>query len=307
MERVYLEQAITDLLTIDDFVRWAVSRFNANDIYYGHGTDNPHDEASLLMAYVVNLPYAALQDVGHCRLTTRERTLMVELVARRIRERIPAAYLTQQAWFAGLSFYVDERVLIPRSPIAELIENGFTPWLTEAPQRILDLCTGSGCIAIACAYAFPEAMVDATDLSADALAVAEQNIEQHQLQHQVTPIQSNLFGELSGQKYDLIVTNPPYVDAEDMSDLPDEYRHEPELGLAAGEDGLVLVDQLLLEAAEHLTENGILVCEVGNSMLALEAKYPQTAFVWVEFERGGDGVFMLNREQLAAHRQHYGE
>lgn len=278
----------------------------AAQLFYGHGNPNAVEDARALLGYVLRLTPDELIDARHCRLTTDEKQQYLALLEQRIEQRIPVAYITQQAWFAGLPFYVDERVLVPRSPFAELIEQGFQPWLQQSPQRVLDLCTGSGCIAIACAYAFPEAQIDAVDLSSDALLVAEQNIAEHGLEHQVVPIESDLFEQIPQQKYDLIVSNPPYVDAEDMSDLPAEFHHEPELGLAAGDDGLVLVDKMLMQAADHLTEEGLLFCEVGNSMPALQEKYPLTPFLWVEFERGGDGVFVLSGQQLAEHREHYG-
>jgi len=278
----------------------------SQELYFGHGTINAVEEARVLLGHIIQLTPDELVDARHCRLTRDEKGDYLQLLKQRIELRKPAAYLTHEAWFAGLPFYVDERVLVPRSPIAELIENGFQPWLQQSPQRVLDLCTGSGCIAIACAYAFPEAQVDAVDLSTDALLVAEQNIAQHGLQQQVIPLKSDLFRELSGERYDLIVSNPPYVDDEDMADLPDEYQHEPVMGLAAGSDGLELVDKMLLEAADYLNDGGLLFCEVGNSMPALNEKYPETPFLWVEFERGGDGVFVLSREQLITHRSCYG-
>lgn len=278
----------------------------AQQLYFGHGNANAIEEARVLLGHITHLTPDELMDARHCRLTRDEKAAYFSLLKQRVELRKPSAYLTHQAWFAGLPFYVDERVLVPRSPIAELIEQGFQPWLQEQPQRILDLCTGSGCIAIACAYAFPDAQIDAVDLSTDALLVAEQNISDHGLQEQVFPLVSDLFKNLQGERYDVIVSNPPYVDADDMADLPEEYHHEPELGLAAGDDGLELVDKMLLEAADHLTDNGLLFCEVGNSMPALNEKYPDTAFVWVEFERGGDGVFVLSRQQLEQHRSRYG-
>ncbi|MBR9906434.1 MAG: 50S ribosomal protein L3 N(5)-glutamine methyltransferase [Gammaproteobacteria bacterium] len=284
-------------------MRWSVSTMQAADIYFGHGTDNAYSEAQLLLGHVTQLNFSQLDQFQSARLQDSEWQHFTKLVQQRIDERKPAAYLIGQAWFAGLPFVVDERVLVPRSPIAELIEQRFSPWLTDAPTRILDLCTGSGCIAIACAYAFEEAEVDALDLSLDALAVAEQNIAMHDLEHRVIPIQSNLYDAIPKQRYDLIVTNPPYVDAEDMADLPDEFHHEPELGLAAGDDGLDLVRTILREAPDHLTENGWLVCEVGNSMVALAEEFPEVPFEWVRFEHGGDGVFVLSYQDLIKYHQ----
>lgn len=219
------------------------------------------------------------------------------LVRRRIEERVPAPYLIGEAWYCGLPYLVDERVLIPRSPIAELIEQQFRPWLTGQPQRILDLCTGSGCIGIACAMQFPQAQVELLDLSFDALAVAEANIQRLEVDDRVMALQSDLFSAASG-RYDLIVSNPPYVDADDMACLPDEFHHEPELALAAGDDGLDLVHVLLKQARQYLTDDGVLVVEVGNSWPALAAAYPQLPFQWQEFERGGHGVFVLKAADL---------
>lgn len=288
-------------ITLHDALRWSVSTMQAADIYFGHGTDNAYSEAQLLLGHVTQLDFTQLEQFQTARLQDHEWQHFHDLVQQRINERKPAAYLIGQAWFAGLPFVVDERVLVPRSPIAELIDQRFAPWLNAEPTRILDLCTGSGCIAIACAYAFPEAEVDALDLSIDALAVAEQNIAMHDLEQRVIPMQSNLYDAIPKQRYDLIVTNPPYVDAEDMADLPDEFRHEPELGLAAGDDGLDLVRTILREAPAHLTEHGWLVCEVGNSMVALAEAFPQVPFEWVEFAHGGDGVFVLSYADLVAH------
>ncbi|WP_228759519.1 MULTISPECIES: 50S ribosomal protein L3 N(5)-glutamine methyltransferase [Idiomarina] len=285
-----------------DALRWAVSAMQQADVYFGHGTDNAHSEAQLMLAHVTHLQFQQLNDYLSAHLTAAEWQQFSDLVNERISTRKPAAYLVGQAWFAGLPFVVDERVLVPRSPIAELIEQQFATWLTQPPQRILDLCTGSGCIAIACAYAFADAEVDALDISLEALAVAEENIAMHELEQRVFPIQSNLYDAIPKQRYDLIVTNPPYVDADDMDDLPEEFHHEPELGLAAGEDGLDLVRTILREAPDHLTEQGVLICEVGNSWVALAHEFPQVPFEWIEFERGGDGVFMLRYADLVACR-----
>ncbi|MEX1222028.1 MAG: 50S ribosomal protein L3 N(5)-glutamine methyltransferase [Idiomarina sp.] len=295
------DDAVADLRSVEDLLRFCVSALQQAEVFYGHGTDNALDEARVLVSHALSLDYAQLKAFRASRLTRSERQSILALLAERIESRKPAAYITNQAWFCQLPFYVDYRVLVPRSPIGELIEKQFTPWLHSSPERILDLCTGSGCIAIACAYAFPDAEVDALDISTDALAVAEHNVSEHDLEDRVFPMQSDLYSTIEGVKYDLIVTNPPYVDAEDMADLPDEFRHEPELGLAAGDDGLDLVRTILREAPEHLTEQGILICEVGNSMLALAETFPQVPFTWLEFERGGDGVFLLNYQDLVTH------
>ncbi|PIJ51604.1 ribosomal protein L3 N(5)-glutamine methyltransferase [Erwinia sp. OLTSP20] len=305
MDKIFVEEAVSELHTIQDMLRWAVSRFSAAGLWYGHGTDNPWDEAVQLVLPTLYLPPDIPQDMYPARLTISERQRVVERIIRRVKEFIPVAYLTNKAWFCGHEFYVDERVLVPRSPIGELIGNNFAGLLPASPAHILDMCTGSGCIAIACAYAFPQAQVDAVDLSAEALAVAELNIQQHAMQHQVTPMRSDLFNALPPLAYDLIVTNPPYVDAEDMNDLPDEYRHEPEIGLAAGEDGLALVKRILAHAADYLSPQGVLICEVGNSMVHMMAQYPDIPFTWLEFEQGGDGVFMLTRDQIVDAQPHF--
>lgn len=301
MESTNFNELAIELKTIKDWQRYAVTEMNQADVYFGHGATDAWQEANLLLASVTALSFPELIEVADCRLTSFEKQAFWHLLQKRIEQRIPASYLTQQAWFAGLPFFVDERVLVPRSPISELIEQHFEPWLTQPPLRLLDLCTGSGCIAIACAYAFPEAEIDALDISEDALVVADINIQEHGLQHQVTPIQSDGFNAVKGERYDLIVTNPPYVDSDDMADLPAEYRHEPELGLAAGNDGLDLVRRILREAPDQLTEQGILVCEVGNSQVHMQELWPEVPFIWVEFVRGGDGVFVINREQLLQH------
>jgi ribosomal protein L3 glutamine methyltransferase len=297
-----IDEAIRELHSIHDWLRWSVSQFNKAHIYFGHGTDNPWDEAALLLAHSLDMARIT-ENLLPLRMTSSEAKVFCDLLLQRIEQRIPAAYLTQQAFFCGLSFYVDERVLVPRSPIGELISRSFEPWFKEhEPARILDLCTGSGCIAIACAKQFPNAEVDALDISEDALDVAIFNIEQHELEHQVFPMLSDGYNAIKGQTYDLIVTNPPYVDAEDMADLPDEYHHEPELGLASGHDGLELTRRILSEAAEHLNDGGWLICEVGNSMIALQELYPDLPLQWLEFERGGLGVFAISKADLVKHQ-----
>jgi ribosomal protein L3 glutamine methyltransferase len=298
LDKIFVDEAVSELHTLQDMIRWTVSRFNAANLFYGHGTDNAWDEAVQLILPTLYLPIDVPPHVLNSRLTSSERLRVVERVIKRIKDRTPVAYLTNKAWFCGLEFFVDERVLVPRSPIGELIQAQFEPWLVNEPTRIMDLCTGSGCIAIACAHAFPDAEVDAIDISADALQVAEQNIQDHGLEQQVFPIRSDLFRDLPKEQYDIIVTNPPYVDQEDMNSLPDEFKHEPELGLAAGTDGLKLVRRILANAPHYLTEKGILVCEVGNSMIHLMDQYPHIPFTWLEFENGGHGVFLLTREQL---------
>jgi ribosomal protein L3 glutamine methyltransferase len=292
------QQAIDELLTLGDMVRWTVSRMNAAGVYFGHGTDNAWDDAVLLVTYALHLPWDIEPAVQNSRLTRAEREAVVALVSQRINQRMPTPYLTGEAWFYGMPFCVDERVLIPRSPVAELIANRFQPWLgNKQVHRIMDLCTGSGCIGIACAAEFENAHVELLDISFDALALADENIQRHQMQDRVMALQSDLFGAADGQ-YDVIISNPPYVDADDMACLPEEYHNEPELALAAGDDGLDLVRIILAEARQYLTDGGILIVEVGNSWPALEQAYPTVPFMWQEFEQGGHGVFILTADQL---------
>ena len=298
IETIAQDQVHNDLHSIKDYLRWAYSCFNRADVFYGHGQDNGWDEALQLVLSAVHLPLDVPDDLFDGRLALSEKQAIIHLIKERLGRRVPVAYLTNSAWFCGLEFYVDERVLIPRSPIGELIQQGFGGLLKNSPKRILDMCTGSGCIAIACAEQFPNAEVDAVDLSFEALDVAEFNIERHQLTHRVFPIQSDLFTQLPQDQYDLIVTNPPYVDQDDIEDMPEEFRHEPMLALEAGEDGLVLVKRILAQAGEYLTKNGVLICEVGNSMVHLIEQYPTVPFKWIEFKQGGDGVFALTKPQL---------
>ncbi|TAL03925.1 MAG: 50S ribosomal protein L3 N(5)-glutamine methyltransferase [Porticoccaceae bacterium] len=293
------DEALDELHTVRDFVRWGASRFTEAGLWFGHGTDNAWDEAVVLVCAALRLPLDSGARALDARLLRSEKQLVLEYLERRVTERVPAPYITGEAWFAGLKFQVDERVLVPRSPFAELIERGFNPWLTRTPERILDLCTGSGCIGIACALAFPDAEVDLADISTEALDVAEANIVQHELERRVRAIETDLFDGLE-DAYDLIVCNPPYVDADDYAAMPDEYRSEPALALAAGADGLDLVRRVLREAPDWLQNDGLLFVEVGNSALALEERYPEIPFTWVELERGGDGIFVLTRDELLA-------
>ncbi len=292
-----MTRPIDDLITVRDYLRYAASRFSDAGLYYGHGTDNAWDEAVLLVMRSIHLPLENNTVFLDARLIREERQLILERIDRRVHERTPVVYLLGEAWFMGLPFKVDERVLVPRSPLAELIENGFQPWLTEPAHRILDLCTGSGCIGIAAATVFPEAEVDLSDISEDALAVAQSNIELHGVDSRVRAIRSDVFNGIAGT-YDVILSNPPYVDAEDLSEMPEEFHHEPRLGLEAGQDGLAIAHRILAGAAEHLNPDGLLVVEVGNSWGALDDAYPGLPFTWLEFENGGDGVFLLRREDL---------
>ena len=308
MEKFIIDEAVEELGSVNDMMRWAVSHFNGAGLFYGHGTDNAWDEAVQLILPTLNLTPMLSEEIRVARLTRSERRQVAELVARRVVERIPAPYLTNKAWFCDIEFYVDERVIVPRSPIGELIKQHFAPWLTVEPARIMDLCTGSGCIAIALAREFPEAEVDAIDISEDALDVTQINIDMYGLEQQVIPIASDLFAGLpAGDKYDLIVSNPPYVDEEDMFDLPDEFRHEPELALAAGHDGLVLAKRILATAGEFLSEHGVLVVEVGNSFVQLQEQYPDVPFQWVEFAHGGLGVFVMTKAQLDEYSEQFAE
>ncbi|MAA63471.1 MAG: 50S ribosomal protein L3 N(5)-glutamine methyltransferase [Alteromonadaceae bacterium] len=291
-------------MTIRDFLRFASTQFARSEIYYGHGTDNVWDEAVQLVMRSLALPLENNAIFLDARLTRDEKALLIDRIQRRVESREPVAYLLGEAWFMGLPFNVDTRVLVPRSPIGELIQSGLQPWLGDIEvNRILDLCTGSGCIGIAAATVFEEADVDLSDISEDALEVAQSNIVMHGLEDRVSAIQSDLFAGLEGQ-YDLILSNPPYVDAEDMAALPDEFRHEPELGLAAGGDGLDIAHRILEKAADMLTPDGLLVVEVGNSWVALQEAYPELPFIWLDFEQGGEGVFLLSRQDLLEWRQH---
>lgn len=300
-EQTQVAELCGQLHTVRDFIRYGASRFAAAGLHFGHGTDNAWDEAVYLVTYAIHLGGSENPHILDARLTPVEKQHVLELFTRRIDERLPAAYLVGEAWFCGLPFYVDERVLVPRSPIAELIEANFSPWLPTAPDYVLDLCAGSGCIGIATALRFADAQVDLADISTDALAVAARNIQRYELEDRVRTRASDLFDGLQGHCYDLIVCNPPYVDEADLAAMPAEFRAEPAIGLGSGADGLDFTRRLLAQAADHLNDAGLLVVEVGNSAPALAAAFAQLPLQWVEFQRGGHGVFVLTREQLADH------
>ena len=295
-----LEQARNELFTVRDLLRYAVSRFNETQLFFGHGSDNAYDEAVYLILHTLHLPLDRLEPFLDARLTQAERSEVLQIIDRRVTTRVPAAYLTHEAWLGEHRFYVDERVIVPRSFIAELLAEQFEPWIEDpwAVTRVADICTGSGCLAILAALTFPEAQVDAVDISPDALDVARRNVADYGLEEQVRLVQSNLFAGLARQKYDLIISNPPYVNADSMATLPQEYRHEPELALAGGADGLDLVRTLLREAKDHLTPGGLLVVEIGHNRDDLEAAYPQTPFTWLDTSGGDQFVFLLRREEL---------
>lgn len=292
----------SELSTIIDFIRFGASRFGAAGLTFGHSYDNALDEATQLVLHALHLPHDLNPTFGQARLTSEEKLDVLQLFERRIEERIPACYLTGEAWFAGLSFLSDPRALVPRSPIAELIEAGYEPWLGgREVHRVLDLCTGSGCIGIATAVYQPNWQVDLVDLSEDALALANENIARFQMDERVQAIQSDLFAALDGQRYELIVSNPPYVTHEEVAALPEEYAYEPELGLRAGDDGLDLALRILRDAPNYLCDNGLLICEVGESERALVQLLPEVPFAWVEFKVGQMGIFVVERGDLVAH------
>lgn len=293
-----MSSPIEDLHTVRDYLRYVSSRFADSPLYFGHGTDNVWDESVQLVMRSLHLPLENNTLFLDARLTREERALILERMQRRIDDRVPLAYLLGEAWFMGLPFHVDERVLVPRSPLGELIQGGLQPWLGNKPVgRILDLCTGSGCIGIAAASVFEDAEVDLADISTDALDVAAVNIDYHEVGDRVSTVRADVFDGLEG-RYDVILSNPPYVDADDIADMPAEYGHEPELGLAAGGDGLDIAHRILARAADYLNPGGLLIVEVGNSWVALQEAYPDMPFTWLEFENGGDGVFLLTAENL---------
>ncbi len=291
-----------ELATIIDFIRYGASRFGAAGLAFGHSYDNAIDEATHLVLHALHLPHDLSPAYGPARLTAEERQRVLELIDRRVEEHKPVAYLTGTAWFAGLQFKSDARALVPRSPIAELIQNGFSPWLDDrVVTRALDLCTGSGCIGIAMAVHNPEWQVDLADISDEALSLAGENIEYQDVSDRVDAVHSDLFASLQGRRYDLIVSNPPYVTEQEYAALPPEYGHEPALGLRAGDDGLDFAVRILAEAAGHLTDEGVLIVEVGESEKALVALLPELPFNWIEFNVGQMGVFLLDRDDLVEH------
>ena len=293
--------SLIEVNTPYQFILWAEQCFDEADLYFGHGTDNAYDEAAFLVLRALDLPFEIDDDQLNQSLSKDVRDYLIKLVAHRIEQRQPVAYMLNEAWFCGLPYYVDERVLVPRSPLAELIGHRFSPWIVvEDVSRILDVGTGSGCIAIASALAFADATVDAVDISADALVVAEENSRRHGVNDRLRLIRSDLYENLHEQRYDIIIANPPYVGAGEMAILPEEFRHEPRLGLQAGEDGLDIVRRLIAESRSHLNGSGILVVEVGNGQQALIEALPQLPFLWLEFEFGGHGVFLLTTQQLDA-------
>ncbi len=289
-----------ELFTIRDWLRFSVSRFEESGIFFGHGTDNAYDEAVWLIMSALHLPLDTLNNFLDARITESERKHLSHLIARRITDRTPTAYLVHEAWLKGFKFYVDERVIVPRSFIAELLENSLAPWI-EYPEMVesaADICTGSGCLGVLLAHAFPNAAIDVIDISADAIAVANINIANYGLAQQINAIQSDMFTALTGKSYDLIISNPPYVDAPSMAQLPQEYRNEPQLALGSGEAGLDHTHTILREAADYLNDGGLLVVEIGHNRDALLAAYPNVQFVWLEVESGDEFVFLLSKEQL---------
>jgi len=290
----------SELLTLRDWLRYAVSTFTEAQLTFGHGSENAYDEAAYLILHTLHLPLDTLDPFLDANLTAQEKSTLLELLKRRVEQKIPAAYLTHEAWLGEFKFFVDERVIVPRSFIAELLHERLFPWVADADNTtaVLDLCTGSGCLAILAAAAFPNAMIDAVDLSPEALQVAQHNVADYHLQERINLIQSDLFGLLSGKKYDIIISNPPYVDAVSVATLPAEYLHEPKLALGSGSDGLDATREILKHAAEHLTPHGILIVEIGHNRDVLEAAYPELPFTWLEVSSGDEFVFLLHRNDL---------
>jgi ribosomal protein L3 glutamine methyltransferase len=299
-----MENNLDKLVTNLDYIQFGEKLFVKSSLYYGHGTSTPFDEAAYIVLTITDDITNTDESVYHKIVNPKDKIRIETCFKRRVEEKIPAAYILGEAWFFGLRFFVNEHVLVPRSPFAELIAEKFEPFLVnDNIKSILDLCTGSGCIGIACATVFSEALVDLADISVDALAVANENIQHHNLQTRVKTIESNLLRDIPAKQYDLIVSNPPYVGHEELDGLPEEFNKEPRLGLDGGEMGLDLVHQILFDASEYLTDDGILYIEVGNSDELLQASYPTVPFLWQEFEYGGHGVFMLTKGQLLEHKQ----
>ncbi len=296
----YFAEAGGTLKTVRDCLRFAISRFNEAGVHFGHGSDNAYDEAAYLILHTLHLPLDRLEPFLDSTLTQSEIRELLNVIGQRVDKRLPAAYLTHEAWLGGHRFYVDERVIVPRSFFAELLDEQMVPWIDDADSitRVLDLCTGSGCLAILAALAFPNATVDAVDISRDALDVARRNVNDYGLQDRIALIESDLFDKLAGREYDLIISNPPYVNAESVADLPPEYLHEPQLALGSGHDGLDATRIILSQAAGHLTPDGILAVEIGHNRATLEAAYPALPFTWLEVEAGEDFVFLMHREDL---------
>ena len=299
MVREKSANSIATLRSVRDAIVWAEKLLAGVDVYFGHGTDNALDEAAWLVSAAIAVPPAELAKHHRRPIAAAARARLKELVEQRIATRKPAAYLLNEAWFAGLRFYVDERVIVPRSLTGEFIRQGFALWVDATRVRkILDLCTGSGCMAIACAVAFPSAQVDAADISNDALAVARINVDTHGLGDRVRLLQADLFSNLAGNRYDVIITNPPYVGRAEMKTLPQEYRHEPKLALESGASGLDAITRILRDGADHLEPDGVLIAEVGNSNEALQEKFPDMPFRWLTTRHGDDSVFLLTAKQL---------
>jgi ribosomal protein L3 glutamine methyltransferase len=290
------------LITVRDWLRFSVSRFNEAGLFFGHGSDNAYDEAAYLILHTLHLPLDRLEPFLDASLTHGEAEQLKSVVERRVKERVPAAYLTHEAWLGEYRFYVDERVIVPRSFIAELLREQLSPWVEdpEAIHSAVDICTGSGCLAILMAHAFPHAEIDAVDISTDALEVAKKNVADYGLQDQVHLIQSDLMAGLAGKKYDLIITNPPYVNAPSMEELPEEYRREPELALASGVEGLDHIRRILADAPKHLNPGGVLIAEIGHNREALETAFPQLPFTWLDTSGGDEFVFLLRHEDLTS-------
>ena len=286
--------------TVRDLLRYAVTRFNTEQLFFGHGSSNALDEAAYLILHTLKLPLDQLDPFLDARLLPEEIASVMRVIERRSKDRVPAAYITNEAWLGAYRFYVDERVIVPRSFIAELVPQHFSPWIQdpEAIVNALDLCTGSGCLPILLADAFPNAQIDAVDISADALAVARKNVDDYQLQERINLVESDLYTQLPLRKYDLIISNPPYVNSGSMSKLPQEYLREPQLALAGGEDGMDLVRKIVAGAAERLTPEGVLVVEIGNERAFAEAAFPELELTWLTTSAGDDMVFLVTAEQL---------